>query len=90
MFKKKRDLPITRYFPFCFTNHEENAMDRCKYVYEGPIVIFDKCICDHWHGETLAVSESKAKSNLIYQCKKQCNLVPGTKVTLPGKIKMVH
>lgn len=65
-------------------------MDRCRYVYEGPIVIFDKCVCDHWHGETLAVSESKAKSNLIYQCKKQCNLVPGTKVTLPGKIKMVH
>ena len=29
------------------------------------------------------------KSNLEYQAKKACNLSPGTRVTLPGKIKVI-
>lgn len=60
-----------------------------KYIYDGPIMSFDRCVVDRWRGETSASSELKARSNLTYQAKKQLNLLPGTKVTLPGKIKMV-
>lgn len=60
-----------------------------KYVYDGPVMIFDTCVADHWKGETYAVSESKARSNLMYQFKKQNNRIAGSKVSLPGKIREV-
>lgn len=67
-------------------------MSECyyKYAYEGPIMVFEKCITSNWKSETAAPSERKAKSNLVYQAKKACNLSPGAKLTLPGKIKMVE
>lgn len=61
-----------------------------KYVYDGPVMFFDKLVADHWKGETMAPSEKKARSNLSYQAKKQLNLIAGTNVKLPGKIKMVN
>ena len=61
-----------------------------KYTYDGPVLEFDRCVADHWKGETIATSENKARSNLTYQYKKQNNRVPGTKVTLPGKIKIAN
>lgn len=61
-----------------------------RYVYEGPVMEFNRCIADHWKGETLAVSEGKAKSNLAYQFKKNNNRIAGTNVTLPGKIKRLN
>ena len=42
-----------------------------KYVYKGPVLEFDKLIAEDWYGETMATSEKKAKSNLIYQFKKK-------------------
>ena len=57
-----------------------------KYIYDGPVMEFNTCIADHWKGETIAPSESKAKSNLIYQFKKNNRRIVGTKITLPGKI----
>lgn len=60
-----------------------------KYKYNGPVIAFGKCITDRWEGETMAKSKKQAKSNLIYQVKKQMNLVAGTKITLPGEIKSV-
>lgn len=60
-----------------------------KYQYEGPVVMFGVCIMNNWKGETMAVSEAKAKSNLAYQFKRQNNRVAGSHITLPGKIKMV-
>lgn len=60
-----------------------------KYTYDGPVMFFDKLVADHWKGETMAPSEQKARSNLSYQAKKQLNLIAGTNVKLPGKIKMV-
>lgn len=57
-----------------------------KYVYEGPVMMFDTCVANHWKGETMAPSESKARSNLIYQYKKKNNRQAGTKFTLPGKV----
>ena len=61
-----------------------------KYIYDGPVMLFDRCVADHWRGETMAPTETKAKSNLNYQAKKQMNLIAGTRIVLPGKIKMVN
>lgn len=60
-----------------------------KYVYDGPVMFFNKLVADHWKGETMAPSENKARSNLSYQAKKQLNLIAGTDIKLLGKIKMV-
>lgn len=61
-----------------------------KYFYRGPVVKFDICIVDYWTGETMAVSESKARNNLAYKFKKENDLSPNAKISLPGKIKMVE
>jgi hypothetical protein len=51
---------------------------------------FNTLLTDRWKGETMAPSENKARSNLTYQFKKNSNRIAGTKITLPGKIKMVE
>lgn len=56
------------------------------YTYRGPVLEFDRLIANYWEGQTYAVSESKARSNLVYQFKTQTGRVPRTKITLPGKI----
>ena len=56
------------------------------YTYNGPVLEFDKIIANHWHGETYAVSEAKARTNLAYQFKKETGRVPRSKISLPGKI----
>lgn len=56
------------------------------YSYTGPVLIFDKIVSNHWHGETYAVSEAKARTNLAFQFAKELGRVPRTKITLPGKI----
>lgn len=61
-----------------------------KFVYDGPVMEFDRCIASNWHAETSAVSEDKAKSNLTYQFKRSNNRIAGTRITLPGKVKMVN
>lgn len=61
-----------------------------KYIYEGPVMEFDRCIADKWLGETMAPTEKKAKSNLAYQFKKEHGKVAATKITLPGKIQNVE
>lgn len=57
-----------------------------KYVYDGPVMMFNTCIVNKWKGETTAVSESKARSNLTYQFKKQNGKLAGSNISLPGKI----
>lgn len=61
-----------------------------QYMYDGPVMEFDKCISHRWKGNTVAVSEKKAKSNLIYQFKKQNKKIPSSKITLPGKLILVE
>lgn len=56
------------------------------YSYEGPVMEFGKCVASVWKGSTYAVSEKKARSNLIYQFKKTYDRLPQTKITLSGKI----
>lgn len=63
--------------------------EKHKYIYDGPVMEFDKLVMDHWKGETIAPSEKKARSNLAYRFKKNNSRITGTKITLPGKIKMV-
>lgn len=59
------------------------------YTYDGPVEAFGKCITHRWRASTYAVSESRARSNLMYQYKKQNNRMPNCKISLPGKIIMV-
>jgi hypothetical protein len=59
-----------------------------KYVYEGPVMYFTDCIRRKWRGETLAVSEAKARSNLAYKWKMQNGYAAGANISLPGKIKL--
>ena len=61
-----------------------------KYFYDGPVLIFDKIATDHWHGETMAPSENKARASLAYQFRKQHDLVPATKVILSGKVRRIN
>lgn len=56
------------------------------YSYDGPVLEFDRIVSNHWKAQTYATSESKARSNLIFQFKKETGRVPRTKITLPGKI----
>jgi hypothetical protein len=42
-----------------------------QYTYDGPVMEFETCVTNRWHGSTYAVSEQKARSNLAYQFKKR-------------------
>lgn len=61
-----------------------------EYIYDGPVVEFDKCIANHWKASTYAVSENKARSNLTYRFKRENNRTLNVKISLPGKITMVE
>lgn len=56
------------------------------YSYNGPVLEFGRCIVNRWQGQTYATSESKARSNLVFQFKRETGRLPRTKITLPGKI----
>lgn len=60
-----------------------------KWRYEGPVMEFDRCICNHWVGETRAVSKEKAQSNLTFQFKKQSKRTARTTITMPGELTRV-
>lgn len=60
-----------------------------RYLYKGPVMEFNTLLIDHWEGETVAPSEKKARSNLTYQFKRGNNRIAGTRITLPGKIRMI-
>lgn len=57
-----------------------------EYYYDGPVEEFGKCIASRWTGTTYAPSEKKALSNLAYQFKQEYDKVPGSRITLPGKL----
>lgn len=61
-----------------------------EYVYNGPVTEFNRCIANNWHSSTLAVSEKKARSNLIFQFKREYGKAPNAQISLPGKIKLVR
>ena len=57
-----------------------------RYIYDGPVKEFERIVSEKWKGETYAVSERKARSNLAYQFKKEYGRTPNTKISLPGDI----
>lgn len=57
-----------------------------RYRYIGPVMEFGRCLQDRYEGETVAESPKKAKSNIAYNWKRINNRVPGSRITLPGKI----
>ena len=61
-----------------------------KYSYDGPVVIFDRCVCNQWRVETFAPSAAKAKNNLRYRYNKENNKETRAKVDLPGKITKIY
>lgn len=58
-----------------------------KYTYTGPVMRFNECVANEWTDVTYAPTKAKARSNLAYKFKKQFNLVPSARITLPGKIE---
>lgn len=59
------------------------------YLYDGPVYRFDKIYTPRWRAYTYAASEKQARSNLIFQFKHQNGFAPGTRMSLPGEIKLV-
>ena len=57
-----------------------------RFLYSGPVCEFGKCISSKWEGQTTAPSAEKARSNLIFQFKKQTGRAPTSKITLPGTL----
>ena len=60
------------------------------YAYDGPVMEFGRCITTRWRSHTYATSEKKARSNLVYQFKKNNNRMPSAKITLPGEIVIIR
>lgn len=60
-----------------------------EYEYSGPVKVFDRTVHQKWIATTYAPSEQKARSNFMYQYKKEHRMSPGTKISLPGKITML-
>lgn len=59
------------------------------YIYEGPVMEFERCVQHIWKAETTAPSEAKARSNLTYRWKKENGRAAQSRITLPGKIKLI-
>lgn len=72
---------------FLFAGGRRNVMP--KYIYDGPVLEFGKCIANQWKGETTAPTESRARTNLAYQFKTKHSRLPGSKITLPGKMTVI-
>lgn len=60
------------------------------YYYNGPVLEFERIIADHWSASTHAPTEKKARSNLAYQFKMETGRMPRSKITIPGKLKIVE
>lgn len=60
-----------------------------QYQYEGPVMSFETCVRTKWIATTSAISERKAKSNLIYRYKREHGLLPSASIRLPGKMVLI-
>lgn len=68
--------------PHISKKHSEQDL----YFYDGPVMMFGRII-GHLSGETLAVSERKARSNFAYRYKKEKGYASTAKISLPGSIR---
>lgn len=60
-----------------------------KYVYDGPVMYFDRIVDYHWKSETMAISEAKARSNMTYVYKRTHGYAPNSAIHLSGEVQMV-
>lgn len=60
-----------------------------KYVYDGPVASYGRCICNMWSGTTMAPTAEKARSNLMFTFKKEYGMDASKKIELVGKIYQV-
>lgn len=60
-----------------------------KFKFVGSICVFDTIIAKCWTGETIAISEKKAMSNLLYRAKDQMGYLPSAKLRLDGQLTEV-
>lgn len=60
-----------------------------QYRYCGPVKEFDDIINSRWDATTYAVTEAKAKSNLVYRYKREHGKAADCKITLPGKLETI-
>ena len=60
-----------------------------QYRYCGPVKEFDDVINSRWDATTYAVTEAKAKSNLVYRYKREHGKAADCKITFPGKIELI-
>lgn len=57
------------------------------YMYNGPVLYYDKVLANNWTGLTMADSKAKAISNLKYQFKNKANLSSGVGgITFSGSV----
>lgn len=55
-----------------------------KYIYDGPVSLFGRYICNH-RVETVACTKERALSNVAYRTKQAMNLSPNSKIELDIK-----
>lgn len=60
-----------------------------KFQFTGSVFAFDTLIARKWTGETIAISEKKAMSNLLYRVKDQMGYLPSAKLRLDGQLKEI-
>lgn len=67
-------------------------MKNRTYRYDGPVMIFGKCVLRNWRTTTWAPSEKKALSNLRYRYAKNQGLLANAVgcIELPGKLKRIE
>jgi len=56
-----------------------------KYTYQGAVYCYGDVVSSNWSGQTFALSEKQAASNLAYQFKRIMGYVPDVPVRLAGK-----
>lgn len=61
-----------------------------RFGYDGVVTQFGSIINRNWNAETAATSEKKAMSNLKYRYKKDYNLLPSSKIELPGELYLIE
>lgn len=60
-----------------------------KYVYNGPIMKFGACI-GNFKTTTWANSAAKARSNILYQFKRENNMLPSCKLELGARVEVAE
>lgn len=61
-----------------------------KYRFKGSVRCFDEIVARDWVGETWAVSEKKAKSQLEYRYKIDHGYTANCRITLVGKFEVIR